>query len=178
MNSVLCAGSKVYVTDGYVGVRIIDISTPSEPFTRGGIDTPGNAWGLALTDTHVLVADTDKGMQVIPLQCLVATSVPPASPGSNDASSDPVTVSVRPNPVREGAVFALDVPRGGDLHVELFDATGRRVREMRRHSVSRGGALVRWDGRDDAGRPVASGLYFARVSWPGGASVARVTVSR
>lgn len=41
---------------------------------------------------------------------------------------------------------------------EIFDVNGRKVR-----SVSRNGGMMRWDGRNDQGQLVESGVYIARV---------------
>jgi flagellar hook assembly protein FlgD len=44
----------------------------------------------------------------------------------------------------------------------LHDALGRPVRRLA--GKSRGGSVVfSWDGRDESGRPVESGLYLART---------------
>jgi aminopeptidase N len=48
--------------------------------------------------------------------------------------------------------------------VNLYDITGMRIAAIR---PTPGMASVLWDGRDDSGRPVASGLYFARTSQNG-----------
>jgi hypothetical protein len=57
----------------------------------------------------------------------------------------------------------------------VFDATGRRVRSLTRQPGNPG---VHWDGRDEAGRPVASGIYFLRVGAAGGAHTVKVSVIR
>ncbi len=72
--------------------------------------------------------------------------------GCNERAHSPFTVT--PNPSRGPALIA-GPPRA---RVTIFDLAGRRLRE----SVldDRGGYL--WDGRDDAGRPVAPGIYLVR----------------
>ncbi len=60
-----------------------------------------------------------------------------------------------PNPFR-GAI-RISGPAG--TRVTIFDLSGRR----RRAAVLDGGGAFAWDGRDDSGRPVAPGLYFARA---------------
>jgi flagellar hook assembly protein FlgD len=50
-------------------------------------------------------------------------------------------------------------------HVTLsvFDVAGRRVRTLVDGWMRAGPHSSRWDGRDDGGRAVASGVYFARL---------------
>ncbi|MBC8367962.1 hypothetical protein H8E52_11165 [bacterium] len=61
--------------------------------------------------------------------------------------------------------FVLDEP--GILSMSIHDASGRKLRTLWDAYRERGeGALV-WDGRDDAGRPLPSGLYFANMELGG-----------
>lgn len=86
---------------------------------------------------------------------------------------------VGPNPASWGTavLFRTAVAGAGDLAV--YDAGGRRVRTL--FSQSQGGphsGLVQWDGRDEAGHPVASGLYWVRLTAPGLQRTARVVIVR
>jgi flagellar hook assembly protein FlgD len=48
--------------------------------------------------------------------------------------------------------------------IGVFDVAGRLVSLIVDSEFDPGTFSVRWDGRDDSGRPVASGTYFARMS--------------
>jgi hypothetical protein len=58
------AGNLAYVTDGDSGLQIIDVSDPANPVGRGGYDTPGYAFGVAVAGGLTYVADGD-GLQII-----------------------------------------------------------------------------------------------------------------
>jgi flagellar hook assembly protein FlgD len=60
----------------------------------------------------------------------------------------------------------------------VYDAAGRRVRRLVSGASSAGLHDVPWDGRDDAGRAVASGAYLIRLVAPGGVATQRVTLLR
>ena len=69
-----------------------------------------------------------------------------------------------PNPARGRTVWNLSSERGGKIDVALYSANGRRVRELPERAVTAGAGLeLSWDGRDGEGRPVAAGVYQARV---------------
>lgn len=57
----------------------------------------------------------------------------------------------------------LVVTESGPVTVEVFDVTGRKVRALLSRDLSAGRHEMVWDGRDDAGRSVANGLYFYRA---------------
>jgi hypothetical protein len=60
----------------------------------------------------------------------------------------------------------------------VYDITGRRVRDLGTILRPSGRSLVRWDGRDAAGRAVASGVYFVRCDAAGEEAARAVTVVR
>ena len=67
---------------------------------------------------------------------------------------------------------------GGDADVALYDLAGRRVRTLARGRFEGGQQIVVWDGRDDAGHPVASGIYFLRSRSGSEETSVKVTVIR
>ena len=68
--------------------------------------------------------------------------------------------SVVPNPLNPSAEIRFEVGGEGSLRLEVFDMRGRRVRTLEEGRWSEGSHRVVWDGRDDRGRAVASGVYL------------------
>ncbi|MFH1866010.1 MAG: FlgD immunoglobulin-like domain containing protein, partial [Candidatus Eisenbacteria bacterium] len=60
---------------------------------------------------------------------------------------------------------AFTVPEGaGRVNLTVHYVTGRVVRTLVDEELPAGPALAVWDGTDDHGRPLASGIYFARLA--------------
>lgn len=72
-----------------------------------------------------------------------------------------------PNPFNPRTTLRFRLTTPGEIRLEVFDAAGRRVRTLARGPVSEGEHAVVFDGRDDAGRPLASGVYRYRLSAAG-----------
>jgi hypothetical protein len=69
-----------------------------------------------------------------------------------------------PNPFNPLTVIAYDLPRECAVDLRVFDAQGRLVRVLRGGDREPAGLREAiWNGRDDAGRSVASGVYFYRL---------------
>jgi hypothetical protein len=70
-----------------------------------------------------------------------------------------------PNPVRPGQLLRLDLPQDfGAIEMRLYSAGGREVRVLRDlRDRGAGRYEITWDGRDDAGRPLAHGVYYGRI---------------
>ncbi|MEZ5066329.1 MAG: SBBP repeat-containing protein [bacterium] len=80
-----------------------------------------------------------------------------------------VQLASTPNPFRDRAVLDLTVPHDGEVQVILYDARGRRVRELLSRRLSAGHHRVPVPG-DDLG----AGVYFAEVRTPSGRTSLRV----
>ena len=70
---------------------------------------------------------------------------------------------VCPNPFHSRAEIRLDAPQGGPAHVLIFDASGRRVRTLADGRAAAGPRSFLWDGTDETGRALESGVYFYRL---------------
>lgn len=69
-----------------------------------------------------------------------------------------------PNPSASGARIRFFVPAPGrPVTLRLVDVTGRVVATLLEDERVSGTRVVRWDGRDDGGRAVASGVYLWRL---------------
>ncbi|MCA9753454.1 MAG: choice-of-anchor D domain-containing protein [Gemmatimonadetes bacterium] len=68
--------------------------------------------------------------------------------------------TVGPSPAVGALAIAWSAARRGVGELSIHDVAGRRVRRLVSGPVDVGPGEARWDGRDDAGRPVAAGLYF------------------
>ena len=60
-------------------------------------------------------------------------------------------------------VPALDGAARAPVRIDVFDVRGRSVRRLLEGEKAPGTYQALWDGRDDRGRPVQSGVYFFRL---------------
>lgn len=75
-----------------------------------------------------------------------------------------LTVSNYPNPFNAGTVLSVSLPADGMVSIEIFDVLGRCVRRLDGGILPAGEHRIPFDGHGDVGRPLASGMYVARVS--------------
>jgi hypothetical protein len=83
-----------------------------------------------------------------------------------------------PSPARAGSAVTLRaaLPAAAHVRLALFDVSGRRVRTLVDTARDAGTFTATWDGRDDAGRAVRAGLYFARLDAAGRHGTTRVAI--
>jgi hypothetical protein len=140
-------------------------------------------------ETHALLVGSqaiDKGFAFRPLdQRGAARYNDPAVVNESDGSDigayernptstvavDPLPVEMRfmleaprPNPAAGGVTaFASRLDSAGPVQLAIFDVAGRRVRDLVSATRPAGSYHDAWDGTDDHGRTVRTGVYFARL---------------
>lgn len=69
-----------------------------------------------------------------------------------------------PNPFNPVTTIRFYLPSAAPARLEIFNALGQRVRAYRDMPFQAGWREIRWDGKDDAGQPLAAGVYLYRIS--------------
>ncbi len=69
-----------------------------------------------------------------------------------------------PNPFNPSTRFILSVPEMAVVRVAIYDILGRKVKMFNQADVESGYHILEWDGTNDEGKVVESGMYFVRVS--------------
>jgi hypothetical protein len=77
-----------------------------------------------------------------------------------------------PNPLRASAinpatVISYGLPRQSEVALTVFNLVGQKVRTLVNGKITAGRHTVSWDGTDEAGRSLASGVYIYRLEAAG-----------
>jgi hypothetical protein len=91
---------------------------------------------------------------------LAGLAAPPDRSGAPPERTE--LVSAYPNPFARRVSFDLALREAGPVRLGVYDVLGRRVRMLADGVEPAGRRTVVWDGRNDAGRAVASGAYWVR----------------
>lgn len=70
--------------------------------------------------------------------------------------------TLRPNPTRGSVSVQLGIPVPGVLDLDVYDAVGRRVRDLGTTAVTPGMLSIAWDGASTENAHAPSGIYFVR----------------
>ena len=80
-----------------------------------------------------------------------------------------------PNPFNPAVVLPLDLATDAGVSLTVHDILGRRVRQVWQGPLGAGTHRFVWDGRDEAGRAVAAGVYVYRVEVEGRVEAKKTT---
>jgi hypothetical protein len=96
----------------------------------------------------------------------------------NDAPTVFAITQNYPNPFNSTTIIGFSIPfsmTGERTELKIFDVQGRLDRTQINEKIQQGNYLTRWDGLNDGGAPVASGVYFYRLD-VGSASISKKLV--
>lgn len=83
-----------------------------------------------------------------------------------------------PNPFNPMTRISFSLPGNETVKVQVLDAAGRSVRVLVNETMAAGAHEVRWNGTDDSGRAVPSGVYFSLIEAGGESTARRMTLVR
>jgi hypothetical protein len=160
--NVSVVGTVAYVADN-ISLRVIDVSNPGSPLILGSPQIAGgrgiaaSASAVCLSGGNPVGIDPPTVLWTLPTQCSAVSAV--AEPG--DIGRKALLGQAFPNPVYEGSsTIPFTLPSAEKVRVRVLDIAGREVRVLLDRMAGAGAQSVTWNGLDDAGRTVPSGIYF------------------
>lgn len=131
------------------------------------------AWDIDANGVIVGEGTLNGEMRAFVLTPASLTSVPTAAPPSAVRF-----LGAHPNPVVGPSRFEFELPATTRAHLELYDLSGRRVREIADGSFPAGRSSVAWDGLDAQGARPPGGVYWASLTVDGRRWTKAFTVAR
>ena len=172
------AGRRLYLNAEDSSIVYMDVAGtwmngPSDPFLIAErSDDEGNnfypAIAFGYSGEKFLIAyewEPDNDDKQIDVQCLLFLDVPTAVEGE-DGELEPdqyILASNFPNPFNPGTSISFRILSEGRTQVRVFDTLGRDIAVLLDEKRQAGPASVYWNGRDSAGRPAPSGVYFYEI---------------
>ncbi len=109
----------------------------------------------------------DPGIEVTEVKARDSANRPLAVTVEETRTHGPVPAVTRllpsaPNPFFSGTTVAFDLAQEEAVRLEVYGVDGRRVRVLVDEHFPPGNYRIPWDGRDEFGRGVASGIYLIR----------------
>lgn len=152
-------GQFAYIADASKGVKILNVINPTNITLETSYDTPSYAEAIEYINGYLYVAD---------MRGLLILKVVDLSLGVEDPISTVLPESFRlkqnyPNPFNPTTQIEFSLPSKDFVTLKVYDILGRNLRTLVEQNLSAGEYRVEWDGSDNYGNQVASGVYFYRL---------------
>lgn len=89
-----------------------------------------------------------------------------------------VSAFASPNPFNPETSISYSLRNSGNVSIRIYSLQGRLVRNLHEGFATSGTKEIRWNGRDNSGNTVPSGLYFVKVQQGADSGVIKVMVAK
>ena len=134
------------------GILVLDLTQPSSPMVMAFFPTHRRLVSIDTTDGLVFAGDNSGGMWVFRMST------------TPELQHSFALVRAYPNPFNRSTDICFEVNQEGPVRIEIYDVRGRLVKTVYRDYTFRGVNQIRWDGADETGASVPSGVYICRVT--------------
>jgi hypothetical protein len=160
-------GDRLYSFDtAWNEIDMFDIADADEPEMIDFYNGSGALNGMCEQGAFLYVVDDAWGMQILAI-------------GNVRSRADVEyysAIKAFPNPFNPETTISYSINEPGEFTVSIYDLRGRRVRLLEHGMVNTGEHLVTWDGTDEHGQAVGSGVYLCRVATMGNSAVQRLVL--
>jgi hypothetical protein len=172
---------KVYGPDAQILAGHIVYAVGPDTLVTGADPTqehPQNMWGYI--GSAWSQAFTDAGDLMIRLKIL---KLPLPIPGTAETPSDLVNVNPdlsysMPNPMTNSTMIEYSLPVAQDVSLRIYDVSGKLIKNLVNARKEAGTHRITWNGKDESGNMVASGIYFYQLQSSGKNITRKLIVTR
>jgi len=121
---------------------------------------------LSVVTVHTLLASPPLVYSTLDALMCFAVSCTCTSFVDEEEVFEPTEFSLRqnyPNPFNQSTMIGFTLAKSGFVSLNIYDILGRKVKALVSEDLSSGNNSVLWDGKNDSGNDVASGVYFYRI---------------
>ena len=133
------------------------VTSLSTYWIRVSEDCPGNV------DIPVIIDISSEGVYYWRDSLFVHVDFPTGVRDDNPLPDDYKLYDNYPNPFNPATHIAYDLPALDDVSLDIYNMSGEKIRTLYRGSQSAGHQSLEWDGRNDHGVPVSSGVYVYKL---------------
>ncbi len=133
------------------------------------LDATGDSYFASGRAGHFGAMDVEYDMELVFVGAQKADSEQPLAKPS---------VRMLPNPFNPVVALEFSVPSTMPVRIDIYDAAGRRVRSFPSQVFLPGVHQLRWDGRDNNQRELASGIYLARIRIGGSSFTEKLVLAK
>lgn len=128
-------------------------------------DPAGYGVGAYLDDV-ILTSDDPSSPHTLPVRMIIGDLTGIGEGGGDTPPPGLAALGNYPNPFNPRTVLQFTTAVAGRVDLAIFDLQGRLVLRLIGGFLPAGSHRQVWDGQDEAGRSVASGIYVARLAGP------------
>jgi len=156
-------GTIAYIAGTKPGIFDLQVTSKGVPTTAGvysDMDAYTNAVWYKISSNEY-VADTSKGMTAEYAE--ISTEDVVVEVAEDDAPTAYALSENYPNPFNPTTSIEFAIPTAGSVELVIYNINGQKVRTLVNETKDAGLYKVIWDGKNELGETVSSGIYLYRL---------------
>jgi hypothetical protein len=137
------------------GIRVVHWEEPDSMSLLVSFDTPGQCYDVFVVDSFIYIAVWDSFM----IYKYVGTGIAE----SDQEFIHTFSLIASPNPFNNQTKISFTIPVRSLVCIDIYDVSGRKVRDFPESYFAPGQYQVIWDGRSNDRTKVTAGVYFLRL---------------
>jgi hypothetical protein len=168
------AGTASQISPLAKGVTTGDLDNDNVPdldviFSRDALNSLlGNVPNNTVV-TLVMTAVTKPSAGTLPIRAEAQVKI-------KNSGATAVSAFASPNPFNPATSVKYSLRKGGEVSVRIFSLDGRLVKTLVEGPATAGTHEVLWDGRDNGGNSVRSGMYFVKTTSGGESAIFKLSL--
>lgn len=161
INQCYVHGNLLYVSDlSWNEISVYDINNPMTPVLNNRYAWNLGSINMCVANNTLYTANGFGGLNIHNLSTI-----------DNDDevqyTAPDFQMRIYPNPFNPETIIAYTLPAKGQVCLEIYNSKGQLVKILLNEQQTKGEHSLTWNGKDNAGNNVASGLYLCRISSDG-----------
>lgn len=151
----------------------VDVGDNGDPYpgstantSFNDVSTP-NANGYTTGNSSVQVVNISNSASTMYADLIVTITAGTDDPGTGSLPTGPQLGQNYPNPFNPSTTIKFNIPSDGPVQLEIYNTLGQKVRTLLDGPLPWGETEAAWDGKDDHGQVVATGVYLYRLTADG-----------
>ena len=147
-------------------ILTFDITDPANPEL---INT--YIWNLSTRDweayeDYLVTVNGYQGVSILDLESITSIN-------ENPIVQPDIELDNYPNPFNPSTTISFSLQNNSNIELSIYNIKGQKVKSLVKKSFESGNHSVIWDGNDDTGKPVSSGIYLYKLNVNGKAKAVR-----
>ncbi|MCK4311436.1 MAG: T9SS type A sorting domain-containing protein [Candidatus Cloacimonetes bacterium] len=80
------------------------------------------------------------------------------------SSNDITDINIFPNPFNPSTKIKINLAESGNIELAIYNMKGQKVKTLTNTGFDKGNHSIIWNGVDESGKPVSSGVYFYKLN--------------
>jgi len=154
---VIIDGNDLIIADAsWNEISVFDISIPSIPTLIESYSGCREVREMLLIDNYLLTGNNRSGFAIITLDGLLESN-------ENEIIPNSFNLKNYPNPFNPTTNINFSLQSNTEVELSIYNIKGQKVRTLVDGNIEKGDHSVMWNGSDESGNPVSSGIYLYKL---------------